>query len=223
MQKYSPEQNMKFIMDTAKSLNFDGCFLVAKAKIESNLNNLATNGKYAGLFQLSDGIGGAKGNSRFDPVVSTKATITYINYNRNIVEPKLQKAGLKWENWMSYLCHQQGAGGFSAIVLNPNQAIETSSKKKAILNNLPKAARKTARTHADFIAYWKKRFNDLTNQCYNEMACMGYDTGLSSGACKLDMGEDIPSDYRKAKESQNNMFLLLGSFVASVLVLKAVK
>lgn len=220
--KYSATQNMKFIYDESLKNGMDPCFMIAKAKIESTLNNTAKNGKYAGLFQLSDGIGGCKGDARFDPTASTRCTVKYINYNRGIIEPKLQAKGMQWENWMAYLAHQQGAGGFTAIVLNPNTLIADSSKKKAILNNLPKAARATCKTHADFVNWWKSRFQNLAAQCSTELSCFGItgNSGVSdlatSNLCPTApmVETGLPSKLQEKKE-ENNMLLVTAAAIAA--------
>ena len=211
--KYTPEQSAKIIWKVSEDNNINPCFMIAKANIESKLNNLAKNGAYAGLFQLSNGVGGCVGNDRFDPAKSTKAAISYIRTNRAVVETRLKEKGLIWYDWMAYLAHQQGAGGASYILTNPTILITDSTKKKAIKSNSPKGFK--GKTHKDFSDYWAGVFETKQNSCMVDFASCVSSVNLpegmadlATGTCKLNLDSDAPSPYRQQEEL--NTMLLIG-------------
>lgn len=212
--KYTPEQSAKIIWKVSEENKINPCFMIAKANIESKLNNLAKNGSYVGLFQLSDGVGGCKGNDRLDPAKATKAAISYIRTNRAAVEPRLKEKGMVWYDWHAYLAHQQGAGGAAYILTNPNILIADSTKKKAIKSNSPKGFK--GKTHKDFADYWAGVFESHQNKCMTDFAsCVdSVETPVGMGdlagtACKINLDSDAPSPYRQ-KEDLNTMLLIGG-------------
>lgn len=216
--KYTPEQNAKFIWKVSEDNNVNPCAMIAKANIESGLNNLAKNGAYAGLFQLANGVGGCNGNDRFDPAKSTKAAIKYIRSNRAAVEPRLKEKGLIWFDWMAYLAHQQGAGGASYILTNPDTLIANSSKKKAIKSNSPKGFK--GKTHKDFTDYWAGVFETQQNKCMTNFAsCVdSIETvnGMADlpGGCKIDIASDVPSAYHQKQELKKMILIGAGALAA---------
>lgn len=171
--KYSKEEIIKAIIKVSEKNGIDPCFMIAKAEIESTFNNMAQNGSYAGLFQLSNGVGGCTGDSRFDPEQSTQCAINYIRHNRKLVEPKLKAQGYVWEDWMAYLCHQQGASGFTNTFLNPSTPISGSKRERSIVNNTKKAWKASQKTYGDFVRNWKSYFQQKQSLCANACSLSG--------------------------------------------------
>lgn len=195
MRKYSPEENMKIIAQVSEKYGINPCFMITKAKIESNLNNLAKNGKYWGLFQLNDGVGGVKGEDRLDPYKATEGAIKYLLYNKSLFEKKFPQ---KWQDWYGYLMHQQGAAGFMSIFASPDTLINESPRKKAILANSKKEWLSQMKTHKDFIQKWQNTFDKLNNQCLTEYSCF-VSNNISNEFCPTDIqtNYDLPSQLKK--------------------------
>jgi hypothetical protein len=108
---YKKQDVIETIYKSATDHGHDNpCAMIAMANIETGgtFNPNAKHGRYVGVFQLDNGIGGCTGSMRLDPYQATKCAINYINSNRNQVEKKIGT----WEDWMSYLAHQQGQEAF---------------------------------------------------------------------------------------------------------------
>jgi muramidase (phage lysozyme) len=69
----------------------------------------------------------------------------------------LKRNGIKVSAFSIYGTHQQGAGGFNAIVKNKKL---TKSLERNLRNNLPKKLRSTHRANLKktWMRYWKKKF-----------------------------------------------------------------
>lgn len=214
--KYTPEQNMKIIAEVAKKHGISACFMIAKAKIESTLNNLAKNGSYWGLFQCSADVAKMAGFTHaemLDPRKATEAAIKYIEYNKKQFDRRFPG---QFENWMAYQMHQQGAGGFMTIFGSPTTAIASSPRAKAIRNNMKKAWT-DVKTHADFVKKWRETFAKLESECNLEYACLVEGTNLGdSGFCPLEVKKDadVPNPLRTAARNRS---IAIGAGIAALL------
>ena len=142
------------------------CILLAFASIETGgtFNNLANNnGTYLGVFQLSNGYGGVKGNDRYDPYKSCVGAIKGIEE----LQDTFEKKGLVYYDYYAYLRHQQGLNGLLSIIKEQNSKIENYSRKKALINNLPNNVK--AIYVKDFLNYWANRFDSEMQKC--EIKC----------------------------------------------------
>jgi hypothetical protein len=114
--KYSKEKNIQIIREVANKFNYDAPTLIAMAHIETGGkfdNTVASSsGTFVGLFQLSNGIGGLKGDERKDPYLSTAAAIKYIEYHKE----RFAKNGITMLDFYVYLAHQQGFSGALCII-----------------------------------------------------------------------------------------------------------
>ncbi len=166
--KYSKKEVIKIIQDTAKSMGVDECFMIAKADIESSFNNLAKNGIYWGLFQLNNGVGGCKGDDRLDPKKNTVGAITYLLFNKKSFSKDFPG---EWEDWMGYLCHQQGLYRFKRLYKNMDVKISDLNGKdqRAVVLNSRRAWGKIV-TYRQFVDNWRKYFIQLTDLCHNACA-----------------------------------------------------
>ena len=70
----------------------------------------------------------------------------------------LKRNGIKVSAFSIYGTHQQGAGGFNAIVKNKTL---TKRLEKNLRQNLPKRLKHTARAHlkSTWMKYWKKKMS----------------------------------------------------------------
>lgn len=157
----------ELIIKASNDMGVNPCVMLAFASIETGgtFNNLASNGSYQGVFQLSNGYGGVKGDDRYDPY---KACIGAINGIKDL-EETFKAKGLKYYDYYAYLRHQQGLNGLLGIIAHKEDKIANFSRKKALLNNLPKKVAQTAVYVKDFINYWANRFQNEMNKC--EIKC----------------------------------------------------
>lgn len=119
--RYAPN-----IIRLAQENNIDPSELLANAYIESSFNPNAKNNAYGGLHAISM----SQHKNWNDPVYNTTEAIKLRNQNKAYAE----KLGLKWSPELSYLFHQQGMGGATALLKNGNltaaQALQTTSQWK---------------------------------------------------------------------------------------------
>lgn len=161
MQKLPVKQVKELIIKASNDMGVNPCVMLAFASIETGgtFNNLASNGSYQGVFQLSNGYGGVKGNDRYDPY---KACIGAINGIKDL-EETFKKKGIKYYDYYAYLRHQQGLNGLLQIIQHKNDKIENFSRKKALYANLPRSVK--AVYVSDFINYWENRFKKEMEKC----------------------------------------------------------
>jgi len=179
MKKYSVSENQAIIREVAVKNREDVCLLLAKAKVESGFNNLAKSpsGSYVGLYQLSDGYSGVRGDNRLDPYKNTQGAIDGMKRNRDIIKSKLGYC----EDWMLYLAHQQGAAGFVYSFQNQHEKFQSAKYYKNMSGNIPKECRNSIKTTRDFIDCWKGKIKTLHNNC------------------KIENGEVVYSDFSLTK------------------------
>lgn len=186
MIRLSKDKVIENIIKAAEDYNFDACTLLTFAHIETGgtFNNLARskNGKYVGVFQLSDGYGGVKGDDRLDPYKSAVGTIKVISNIKKDIEEK----GIKWEDFYIYLSHQQGKAGLIWILedakdgklIKDHYNRTTKSKRGSVLlNNSAKAWKLTENDKIQtWLDRWREYFNNVANKC--SIKC-----NLSGGRC----------------------------------------
>ena len=219
--KLSPTENMKIIAQISEKNGIDPCFMIAKAKIESTLNNLAKNGSYWGLFQLGNGVGGVTGNDRLDSAKATQGAINYLKYNKSQFEKKFSG---QWRDEFGYLMHQQGADGFMDIYGNPKTLIKGSRRERAIRNNTKKGWNQT--TYKDFVNNWTATFNDLRKQCSKEIACLGigeYSYLADPNACGTGLNPNTGIKSGLTLEAQKNNYTIVGLALAAIAATYAYK
>lgn len=109
-------------------------YLNRVAAIESNFNPAARNPSGAsGLFQFMPGTARQYGlGDPFDALASTDAAARLANDNRNVLVKALGREPTAGE---LYLAHQQGAGGASRLLSNPNAPAADIVGQKAVLQN----------------------------------------------------------------------------------------
>ncbi len=165
MEKLPIKTVKELIIKASNDMGVNPCIMLAFASIETGgtFNNLASNGSYQGVFQLSNGYGGVKGNDRYDPYKSCIGAINGIKELENTFKNK----GLKYYDYYAYLRHQQGLNGLLQIIEHKEEKIENFSRKKALYANLPKKVK--AIYVKDFISYWENRFLQEMDKC--EIKC----------------------------------------------------
>lgn len=121
---------------------------------ESSFKAGAKNGKYEGMYQLSDAKRQEYGVARGDWKANASAAATDMAKFSKDFEDKYGRAPTRAE---TYLSHQQGLTGLDRLVSNPTMnAIEARGNAKAITGNVDKADRQNAAswTSQEFIDYW---------------------------------------------------------------------
>lgn len=193
------EQVISEIVRACNDMGENPCEYIAFAQIESNFNPKASNGSYQGLFQLGNGVGGCKGNDRLDVYKATKCAITYKNYNKKILE----KGGYGWDAPYAYLAHQQGAGGLQYLLKNLNSKIGnmTPARSKALLGNIPRSAGITKESLGrDWMAYWTKRYKDITGTCTWQCGL----SGLSNAPADDNSGSNCDVTFENQQYNYQN-------------------
>lgn len=195
----SKQNIMNEIVRVSMAENADPCMMLAMAKFESTFNPNARNGSYAGLFQLSNGVGGCTGDSRYNVAASTKCAIRYINYNK----VQLEKAGFIWQPVFAYLCHQQGLTGARKLLeaMKAGYTIGQYQDKmrggnNVLLRNAPNGMFTKNNKVADWFNYWNSRFEKEMQAC--SVACpMGNAPAENNSDCvanynDLAVNKDLP-------------------------------
>jgi hypothetical protein len=146
------------IAKVASAKGVDPAYLTRLAQVESGGNVNATNptSSAGGPFQFINSTAKQYGlTNRFDPNESTDAAARLTLDNKSALTTSLGREPTPGE---LYLAHQQGAGGASKILANPNAPIE------AVVG--PEAARlngaKPGMTAGQFATKWTGKFSDLT-------------------------------------------------------------
>jgi hypothetical protein len=130
------EQVITTIRNVCSEIGAPANIMLAIAHVETggkfNVNARSSSGTYAGIFQLSDGYGGCKGDDRYDVAKATRCTWKNLSDKRKQFEI--------WEDWYYYGIHQQGLNGFKTILKERFNTIENFSRPpKVLINNLPTA------------------------------------------------------------------------------------
>lgn len=131
-------------------------FLSRMAQIESRMNPRAQNpnSSAGGLFQFIDSTAKDYGlTNKFDPVASTDAAARLAADNRSILAKALGREPTAGE---LYLAHQQGAGGASKLLSNPDApAASIVGAKAASLNG------GAGLTAGEFANKWTSKFGNI--------------------------------------------------------------
>lgn len=176
MIKYDKEYCKRVITEVCLNNGADPCLFLAMADLESGFDNTAASstGTYAGLFQLSDGLGGIHGDDRYDPEKCTLGAIRYYDDNKSYISVRYGA----WDEWYAYLAHQQGAAGLLYILQNPAMKIKDSKYGRNIRANLPVSCI-LASTHGDFLECWRKRVESKLESCSLNDGSVAYSVPLS--------------------------------------------
>lgn len=223
--KYSKEYNQQQIAKAASDMGEDPCSMLAFADIETGgtFNNVASNGgKYIGLFQFHiktiKELGGTDAD-RYDPYKSTVYAIKYMRNNKKIFQKK--HPGKKWEDWMAYVCHQQGGTGCTDIFGSSDSTPIAGHKRQAgIKSNI--IGKTKISTIGEFKKMWENRFEKFTSTCSSFCPVAGV-SGLGEGrvvynddGCTFDIAFDKskPEDYptntgtEEGKKAEKRNFFL---------------
>jgi hypothetical protein len=124
-------------------------------------NAVSPGGGYTGLTQMGEEEFkryGPPGGSRNNPQDSLYAANNYAKSNGIILAHNLGKPPTDAD---LYLAHQQGAGGASELLKNPNALAIDLVGEKAITGNVSKDLREQAKTWtaSQFTNYWANKFN----------------------------------------------------------------
>lgn len=143
------------IQEAANRYGVDPATLRRTAEIESGLNPGAQNpsSSAGGLFQFIDPTWAqyGKGGSKHDAAASADAAARLHLANANHFRTKL---GRDPEGWESYLMHQQGAGGGTSLLGNPNAPAATIVGDDAVRLN----GGHSGMTAREFAALWQTKF-----------------------------------------------------------------
>jgi hypothetical protein len=154
------DKNKDIVVAVCKEVGANIPLMLAIAHIETGgkFNADAGKGKtFVGLYQLSNGYGGCKGDERLDVRKSTLCTWKQIENNK---QNFIKEFGY-WEDWFAYGIHQQGLSGFKYLLENRDKRVTAIDKARQdrITSNIPKSL--TVTYVRDFLDYWKNRINGL--------------------------------------------------------------
>lgn len=142
---------------------FSASGLARLVQIESGgkANAVSPGGGYTGLTQMGEAEFkkyGPPGGSRDNPQDSLYAANNYAKSNAIILAHNLGKPPTDAD---LYLAHQQGAGGASQLLRNPNALAVDLVGEKAITGNVTPELREQSKTWtaSQFTNYWTNRFN----------------------------------------------------------------
>lgn len=114
--KYAPT-----IIKEAQAQNIDPNALLTMTYIESKFDPNTSNSKYGGLHQINK----AQHANWADPEYNTKEAVKLYKAN----EAYAKKNGIPFDAGTAYLYHQQGIGGATALLKNPNLSAAEALKK----------------------------------------------------------------------------------------------
>ena len=114
--KYAPT-----IIKEAQAQNIDPNALLTMTYIESKFDPNSSNSKYGGLHQIDK----SKHTNWADPEYNTREAIKLYKTNQAYAA----KNGIPFDAGTAYLYHQQGIGGATALLKNPNLSAAEALKK----------------------------------------------------------------------------------------------
>ena len=114
--KYAP-----IIVREAQAQGVDPNTLLAMTHIESKFNPNAANSAYGGLLQINK----SQHSKWADPEYNTREALKLYKQN----EAYARKQGITFDVGTAYLFHQQGLGGATALLKNPNLSAAEALKK----------------------------------------------------------------------------------------------
>ena len=120
--KYAP-----IIVREAQAQGVDPNALLAMTHIESKFNPNAANSAYGGLLQINK----SQHSKWADPEYNTREALKLYKQN----EAYARKQGITFDVGTAYLFHQQGLGGATALLKNPNLSAAEALKKTSQWKN----------------------------------------------------------------------------------------
>lgn len=120
--KYAP-----IIVREAQAQGVDPNTLLAMTHIESKFNPNAANSAYGGLLQINK----SQHSKWADPEYNTREALKLYKQN----EAYARKQGITFDAGTAYLFHQQGLGGATALLKNPNLSAAEALKKTSQWKN----------------------------------------------------------------------------------------
>lgn len=120
--KYAP-----MIVKEAQAQGVDPNTLLSMTYIESKFNPNAANNAYGGLHQISK----SQHSKWADPEYNTREALKLYKAN----EAYARKQGITFDVGNAYLFHQQGLGGATALLKNPNLSAAEALKKTSQWKN----------------------------------------------------------------------------------------
>lgn len=120
--KYAP-----IIVREAQAQGVDPNAVLAMTHIESKFNPNAANSAYGGLLQINK----SQHSKWADPEYNTREALKLYKQN----EAYARKQGITFDVGTAYLFHQQGLGGATALLKNPNLSAAEALKKTSQWKN----------------------------------------------------------------------------------------
>lgn len=161
----------------ATKYGVDPAYLTRVAQIESSMNPNAANGKAKGLYGFMPTTAAHYGLADpFDPVASSDAAARLTRDDQSYLAAHLGRAPTPAE---LYLAHQQGAGGSSALLQNPNVPAVTLVGSGAISGN----GGSPNMTAGQFASMWAQKYGGHTAPGNTAgMSATGVTGNLGTGA-----------------------------------------
>lgn len=137
------------------------------ARIESGFDPLARNGSMRGMFQFSPGTARDFGLADpYNPLQAADAAARLWNANKSGLSSILGRDPVGWE---LYAAHQQGLGGMSALLRNPNMAAANALNTLPYYANHPGLANLAitgnggtlGMTSTQFLDLWRSKFEKM--------------------------------------------------------------
>ena len=168
--KYAP-----IIVREAQAQGVDPNALLAMTHIESKFDPNAVNSAYGGLLQISK----AQHNNWADPEYNTREALKLYKANKAYA----RKQGITFDVGTAYLFHQQGLGGATALLKNPNLSAAEALKKTPqwknkdiswINKNIIEAnGGKAGMSANEFANLWRSKANDAYANVRSREAQLG--------------------------------------------------
>lgn len=156
--KYAP-----LIIKEAQAQGVDPNTLLSMTYIESKFNPNAANNAYGGLHQISK----TQHSKWADPEYNTREALKLYKAN----EAYARKQGITFDVGNAYLFHQQGLGGATALLKNPNLSAAEALKKTSqwknkdvswINKNVIEAnGGKAGMSATEFANLWRNKANEV--------------------------------------------------------------
>jgi hypothetical protein len=144
-----------FIQAAADQTGASPAYLTKTAQIESNMNPAAHNKSGAdGLFQFVPSTAAQYGVDTSDPMSSAVGAGKLAVANANVLRSRLGRDPTDGE---TYLAHQQGAGGASYILANPDMPVSAAPGK--LQQNILANGGDPSMTLGQFAQKWTGRFD----------------------------------------------------------------
>lgn len=154
----------------------DPAYMTRIAQIESTMNPNANNGVAKGLYQFVPSTAAHYGLSNpFDPVAASDAAARLTLDDQNYLASHLGRAPTPAE---LYLAHQQGAGGATALLKNPDAPAASLVGSSAIRSNGGDANM----TAGQFASMWAQKYAGPAPASTAGLSATGVTGNLGTGA-----------------------------------------